>query len=128
LTTFLVKDASKAFSYEFAESMSCRRIVVLRRGLLLGKAGELVAENHAATSGPLKHAQTYRFAPMCSSRTNRAMSAGPLQIPTLTSYSWPPWDHAQTSLSVSELPLAAQSAYEVSTEIASSSAITSTGI
>src|SRR5439155_16309275 len=35
LTTFVVKQGSRLFSAEFAESMACRRIVKLRRGLLL---------------------------------------------------------------------------------------------
>jgi hypothetical protein len=35
LTTFIVKGGFKAFSYEFTESMSFRRIVVMRRDLLL---------------------------------------------------------------------------------------------
>src|SRR5262249_37907543 len=76
LTTIVVK-AIKAFSAEFAESMACRRIVKLRRGLLLWPLVGPTRNRPACVGFIVRRAQAELLSALRSDTPPPAVASGP---------------------------------------------------
>lgn len=69
-----------------------------RNDLIVGQSCFGVQTFISVSSGPLKYSQAVSIGPHLFQSDNQAMSAGMMRVPTRTSCSWPPWEHARTSL------------------------------